>query len=144
MGTYQLKAVASKDGTSTTASNTFSIAKTAYVAPASEPAPEPTPATGLTESVVTDKISYMLGQNVQITARVLSNGSPVSGAVVDVRVARPNGSIQKLSATSGSDGVARLTHSIGWNRKEIGGYSLTAVAVKNGASVSATTGFQVR
>ena len=141
MGTYKLDAVVATGGTSVTASSTFSVSKTA-TSPAPAPAPEPAP-TGLSESVATDKSSYLLGQMVYISARVLSNGQPVSGAAVDVRVTRPNGSVNKLSATSGSDGYARVTHTVGFNKKEVGTYTLSAVVTKSGTSVTANAAFAV-
>ena len=108
------------------------------------PAPTPPPSTGgLTESVATDKSSYLLGQKVYISARVLSNGLPVSGAVVYVRVTRPNGSVNRLSATSGSDGFARVTHAVGTNNKEVGKYTLSAVATASSTSVTANAAFTV-
>ena len=93
--------------------------------------------------MATDKSSYLLGQMVYISARVLSNGQPVSGAAVDVRVTRPNGSVNKLSATSGSDGYARVTHTVGFNKKEVGTYTLSAVVTKSGTSVTANAAFAV-
>ena len=97
----------------------------------------------MTETVGTDKSSYLLSQKVYISARVLSNGLPVSGAVVDVRVTRPNGSVNKLTATSGSDGYARVTHAVGFNNKEVGKYSLSAVATSSSTSVTANAAFSV-
>ena len=136
IGTYKLDAVATSNGKTVTASNTFSVSKTAAT-----PAPAPT---GLTESVSTSQTSYTAGQTVSMSARVLLNGVAVSGAEVDFAATKPNGiDVVKLKATTGSDGYAHQSFVSGTGRSSIGTYALKAVATNSGKTATADSTFKV-
>jgi len=100
--------------------------------------------TTLTETVGTDKTSYLRAETVYMSARVLGNGAPVSGASVRFTVTLPNGSSSVLNATSGIDGYGRATLKLGKTKAAIGGYQLRADASSGSASASASSGFSVR
>ncbi len=102
------------------------------------------PAPGLTETVGTDKPSYIRGQTVYMSAKVLKNGSPVSGATVKFTATKPDGvTTIVMSTTSGADGFARRSFVSGTGGSSIGTYQLKAVASMDGTSVTATTSFKV-
>ncbi|MGH8077544.1 MAG: NEW3 domain-containing protein, partial [Lysobacter sp.] len=148
MGTYQLSALATSNGSSVTANSTFTVSKTATTpppAPSPEPTPEPTPApTGLVETVGTDKASYIGGQTVTMSARVLKNGVAVSGATVKFTATKPDGyTTIVMSTTTGSDGYARKSFNSGTGGSSMGTYQLKALATSSGTSVTATNSFKV-
>ncbi|MGH3999287.1 MAG: hypothetical protein ACRDTJ_17730, partial [Pseudonocardiaceae bacterium] len=148
MGTYQLSALATSNGSSVTANSTFTVSKTATTpppAPSPEPTPEPTPApTGLVETVGTDKASYIGGQTVNMSARVLKNGVAVSGATVKFTATKPDGyTTIVMSTTTGSDGYARKSFNSGTGGSSMGTYQLKALATSSGTSVTATNSFKV-
>ena len=98
----------------------------------------------LSNSVGTDKVSYLRGETVNASARVMSNGVPVAGAEVRFTLAKPDGSNAGFTVSSGSDGYARMTFKPGKSKSAIGNYTLKADASRNGASASATSAFSVR
>ncbi len=102
------------------------------------------PSGGLTESVGTDKTSYIAGQTVYMSARVLFNGVAVSGAAVKFTATKPNG-IDKIvmSTTTGSDGYARRSFASGTGPSSIGTYKLSAIATTSSSTVTANTSFSV-
>jgi hypothetical protein len=123
-------------GSSSAASGTHTVGTAASYAVA---AASITPA--LTETVGTDKGSYLRGQTVYMSARVLSGGVPASGVGVRFTVILPGGSSSLLAATSGSDGYARSTFKLGKGKAAIGSYQLRADASSGSASASASTSF---
>ena len=98
----------------------------------------------LTETVGTDKTVYLRGETIFMSARVLSNGTPVNGASVGFAITLPNGSATVLNATSGSDGYARATYKLGKGKNAIGSYQLRADARSGSATATASTGYSVR
>ena len=117
------------------------------VATSTTPPPPPPPSpttTGQTETVSTDKASYVRGATVQMTTRVLNNGQPVSGADAVFTVFRPNGSIAYRYVTTGSDGYARSSFIIGTSLSAIGSYDVEADATTANAGSSASLIFQVK
>jgi hypothetical protein len=110
------------------ASGTYSVATTSN-------------STAITETVGTDKTSYLRGQTVYMSARVLRSGVAVSGASVKFTVTLPGGTSTVLSATSGSDGYARGTYKLGKGKGAIGSYKLRADATSGSSTASANTGF---
>jgi hypothetical protein len=100
------------------------------------------PVTGtLTETVGTNKTSYLRGETVSMSARVLRNGVAVNGASVSFRITLPSGSVTTLTATSGSDGYARSTYKVSNGKSAIGNYSLRADATSSGSTATASTAF---
>ncbi|HEY0662067.1 MAG TPA: NEW3 domain-containing protein [Lysobacter sp.] len=98
----------------------------------------------LSSSVGTDKTSYLRGETVYLSARVLKSGAPVSGASVSFNVAMPGGTSVVLNATSGSDGFARSTFKLGKGKAAIGNYTARADASSGGATATASSGFSAR
>ena len=105
---------------------------------------------GLTETVGTDKTGYIGGQTVYMSARVLNNGQPVSGAAVKFTATKPNGIKIVMSATSGADGYARQSYVAGTKaqlerhlpargRRHHGGKSVTANSTYNVSTGGSTT-----
>jgi hypothetical protein len=113
------------------ASGTYSVATTT-----SSPA--------ITGTVGTDKTSYLRGQTVYMSARVLSSGMAVSGASVKFTVTLPNGSSSVLSATSGSDGYARGTYKLAKGKTAIGSYALRADASSGNSTATSSTAFSAQ
>jgi hypothetical protein len=98
----------------------------------------------LTVGTSTDKSSYAPGNAVKISTSVSGNGAPVSGASVSVAVTRPDGSIAKLSATTGASGVAAMTLRTK-KQDPTGTYGLGATAtVGDGVTGQASTSFNVQ
>lgn len=95
-------------------------------------------------SVGTDRASYLRGQTVYMSARVVKSGVPVAGANVDFITTLPGGTTVLLNATTGADGYARATYKLGKSKAAVGAYALNANAVFSGSSVSAGTGFSVK
>jgi hypothetical protein len=110
------------------ASGTYSVATTTTTA-------------AITETVGTDKTSYLRGQTVYMSARVLRSGVAVNGASVKFTVTLPGGTSTVLSATSGSDGYARGTYKLAKGKTAIGNYVLRADATSGSNTASANTGF---
>jgi hypothetical protein len=100
--------------------------------------------TTLTDTVATDKSSYLRAETVYLSSLVRSDGAPVAGASVKFTVSMPGGTSVVLNATSGSDGYARSTYKIGKGKTAVGNYSVRADASSNGASATASTGFSVK
>lgn len=98
----------------------------------------------LSGAVGTDKVTYARGETVYISARVLRDGTPVSGASVRFALTAPNGGITTFSASSGSDGYARATYKLGRGKAAIGGYALRADASSGGSTTSSSTAFSAR
>ena len=105
----------------------------------SAPAP---PSNTLTESVATDKTSYLRGETVYMSARVLQGGQPARGVRVVFTVTKPNGAVVNRKATSGSDGYARNALSLG-RRTATGTYQLLAVATSGSTQATANASFVV-
>ena len=97
----------------------------------------------LTETVGTDKTSYLRGQTVYMSALVRNNGVAVNGASVKFNVTAPGGSVMVLTAESGSDGYARADYKLGKGKGAIGSYAVRADATSGGNSASANTSFSV-
>jgi hypothetical protein len=98
----------------------------------------------LSDSVGTDKSSYVRGDTAAISALVKQNGVVLSGAVVTFTVTAPGGSATTLKATTGSDGYARMSYRTGKSRSAIGTYTVRADASASGGSATASTSFGVR
>lgn len=98
----------------------------------------------LAQTVGTDKSSYLRGETVYMSARVLSGGAPVAGASVKFTIASPGGAATVINASSGSDGFARATYKSGKGKAAIGSYGLRADASHAGASTTSTATFSVR
>jgi len=97
----------------------------------------------LTETVGTNKTSYLRAEIVSMSALVKNNGVPVSGASVKFTVTLPNGSTTVISATSGSDGYARGSYKLGKGKGAVGSYMLRADATSGSGTATASTGFSV-
>lgn len=104
-----------------------------------------TSATGtLTQSVGTDKASYLRGESVHMSALVKRGGVPVPNVTVKFSVTRPDGTSALMSATSGNDGFARAVHKLGKGKTAIGNYVLRADSSVGGDVASASSGFSVK
>jgi hypothetical protein len=100
--------------------------------------------TSITDSVATDKSSYLRGETVSMSARVLADGQPIGGASVRFTIILPSGSSSVLTATSGGDGYARSTFKLGKTKAVAGTYQLRADATAAGGNASASTAFSAR
>lgn len=97
----------------------------------------------LTGIVGTNKATYVRAEIVSLIALVKNNGVPVNGASVKFSVTLPNGSIAVVNATSGSDGYARSTYTLGKGKGAIGNYKLRADATSGSNTATANTTFNV-
>jgi len=104
----------------------------------------PPPAPALSDSVGTDKTSYLRGETVTMSARVLDNGSPAAGASVKFTLTQPGGGATTLTATSGSDGYARTSYKLGKAKSAVGTWQVRADASLSGASATSASSFGVR
>lgn len=98
----------------------------------------------LTETLGTDKASYLRGESVRMSARVLKGGAPVSGASVKFTISMPGGSATTITATTASDGYARATYKLGKGKGAVGAYQVRADASNAGATATASAAFDVR
>jgi hypothetical protein len=105
------------------------------------PPPPPPPSGTLSESVGTNKTTYLRGETVAMSALTLSNGVPVPGASVKFTLSTPGGGTTILNATSGSDGYARSSYKVGKSKSAIGSYGVRADASSGGGAASASTAF---
>lgn len=95
-------------------------------------------------TVSSSKSSYLRGETASFSASLSSGGSPVAGAAVKFTVTAPNGVATTLSATTGSDGIARASMKIGKAKSAIGSYGLRADATAPAGGTTATATFSVR
>jgi len=102
------------------------------------------PTNALSDSVGTDKTSYVRGDTAAISALVKSNGVALAGASVTFTVTAPAGSTTTLKATTGSDGYARMSYKTGKTKAAVGTYVVRAEASAAGGSASANASFGVR
>jgi uncharacterized membrane protein len=98
----------------------------------------------LSETVATDKASYLRGETVRMSALVKNNGVAVAGASVKFSVALPSGATTVISATSGSDGYARASYRTAKGKGAAGAYGVRADVSASGGSASASTTFSVQ
>ena len=92
----------------------------------------------------TNKTTYVKGETVYISVRVLRDGVPVTGGDVRTAVTLPNGSATNLAGVSGADGYVRHTLKLSKAKSAVGSYALRTSATASGATASATGGFSVR
>jgi len=94
----------------------------------------------LSESVATDKPSYLRGESVRMSAIVKRDGVAIAGVAVRFTVTLPGGGATALSAMTGADGFARATYKLGKGKSALGAYGLRADA----GTATAATSFSVR
>jgi hypothetical protein len=129
-GTYGIGVAASNTASGTAqASATYSVATAATAT--------------LSESVATDKTSYLRGDLVYMTAKVLSGGLPVSGASVSFRLSKADGSVAMLSGVSDSNGYARAKLRLNKQKDPVGTYQLAATATSGSRTANASAVFSV-
>jgi hypothetical protein len=97
----------------------------------------------LTESLGTNKTSYLAGEAVAMAARVLNNGVPVAGAYVTFTVTKPSGGTTALRGTTDANGYAHVSYATGKGKNVVGNYQVTADASSNGLTAKASTSFSV-
>ena len=98
----------------------------------------------LTTTAETSKPVYAAGETVTMTARVLDNGAPVSGAQVNFNALKPNGVNRViLNATTASNGVATTSFVSGTGSSSIGTYQLAVTATSGGVTAQAFASFVV-
>jgi hypothetical protein len=80
-----------------------------------------------------------------MSARVLNNGAPVTGAQVNFNALKPN-LVNRviLSAVTNSSGVATVSFVSGTGPSSIGTYQLTVTATSNGLTAQAFATFVVQ
>ena len=102
-------------------------------------------APSLSITVSTGQLSYVFGQTVNITVKVLSGTSPLSGSNVNITITKANGSQVTLSTTTGSNGVGTASYKV--KRKDPTGTYVVQASTSgtgNAATVGATTSFTVQ
>jgi hypothetical protein len=100
-------------------------------------------ASTLSGTVATNKASYARGETVYMSALVKKDGIVAAGASVKFTVTLPTGATAVVSATSGSDGLARATYRIAKGKGAAGNYGLRADAALGGGTSSASGTFRV-
>jgi hypothetical protein len=107
-------------------------------------------ASSLAVTASTDKTSYILPKSknglitATITTKVLSAGSPVSGAAVSVTVTDPAGKVATLSGSTGASGTVSLGYSMRTRTSTKGTYAVASKATVASMSSTATTSFLVQ
>ncbi|GAB3754995.1 galactose oxidase-like domain-containing protein [Lysobacter olei] len=103
---------------------------------------EPDPVLALTTGAA--KSEYLPGETVTLTAHLLLDGAPVSGALVNFDALKPNGINHVYrSATTDGSGNATATFVSGTGPSSIGTYQLTTRATSGTRSAEATGSFLV-
>jgi hypothetical protein len=99
-------------------------------------------------SAYTDATVYPTGGTVRLSASVLANGAPVSGATVTFTINRPSTgrrtSSTVVSAITGANGVATYSYKLNRKQDPVGVYSVAASASFNGIGATGSTSFEVR
>lgn len=107
-------------------------------------------ASSLAVTASSDKASYTLPKSkngivtATITTKVLSGGSAVSGAAVNVTVTDPAGRAATLSGTTGANGTVSLGYAMKSRTSTKGTYAVTSRATVASMSSTATTSFLVQ
>ncbi|RNF82024.1 galactose oxidase-like domain-containing protein [Montanilutibacter psychrotolerans] len=102
-------------------------------------------ASALTATAGTSKPVYVRGETVTMTARVLNNGAPVSGARVSFDALKPNLiNHVRLTAFTNSNGDASASFVSGTGPSSIGTYQLTALATSGSLTATAYASFVVQ
>ena len=99
--------------------------------------------TALTETVGTDKTTYIGGQKVYMSARVMKGSVAVAGVTVSFVTLKPNGTKNTQTATSDSNGYARASYLTSKSSSMRGTYQLTANAASSGQTATAKTSYTV-
>jgi hypothetical protein len=99
--------------------------------------------TALTETVGTDKTTYIGGQKVYMSARVMKGSVAVAGATVSFVTLKPNGTKNTQTATSDSSGYARASYLTSKSSSMRGTYQLTANVANSGQTATAKTSYTV-
>jgi hypothetical protein len=102
-------------------------------------------ASTLSTTAETSKAAYVRGETVTLTARVLNNGAPVTGAQVNFNALKPN-LVNRviLSAVTNNSGIATASFVSGTGPSSIGTYQLTVTATSSGLTAQAFTTFVVQ
>jgi hypothetical protein len=99
----------------------------------------------LSATAGSSKPTYVRGETVTMTARVLRNGVPVAGALVAFDALKPNLlNHVRGSATTDGNGNASVSFVSGTGSSSIGTYQLTATASSNGQTTQAFATFVVQ
>ncbi|QSX78973.1 NEW3 domain-containing protein [Agrilutibacter solisilvae] len=98
----------------------------------------------LSQTLGTDKLNYLRGETVYMSARITSAGVALNAASVKFTVSLPAGSPVVIMAVSGSDGYARATYRLAKGKSAAGNYGLRADATGNGATATTSTAFAVK
>ena len=97
------------NGTYTIGAGVSNTSATSYAVSASTAETIYTPAP-MSVSITTNQSSYNPGQKISTSVRVMSGTLAVSGASVTVNITKADGSVVKLNATTGSNGVATVSY----------------------------------
>ncbi|WP_457095288.1 galactose oxidase-like domain-containing protein [Lysobacter sp. P5_B9] len=99
----------------------------------------------LTATAGSSKPTYVRGETVTMTARVLRDGVPVADALVSFDALKPNLlNHVRGSATTDGNGNASVSFVSGTGSSSIGTYQLTATASSNGQTTQASATFVVQ
>jgi hypothetical protein len=90
----------------------------------------------------TDQSSYLKGQSVQISGRLLADGVPVSGTTVAFTITKADGKVVTASAVTDTTGLAMTSYLIK-KRDPRGTYGVRAQA-QDASGASASIGFSVQ
>jgi hypothetical protein len=100
--------------------------------------------TSLQVSDSTDKTVYSSNQTAAVSASVLGNGSPISGAAVTFTITKPNGKTFVSSTVSSANGSAALSYRFNKKQDPVGVYRVDVVGNFNGLLGSGSTSFSLR
>lgn len=103
-----------------------------------------TSSTTLSTSISSDKVSYVAGSTVTLSASATSGGMPLANANITFKVTKPNGAVITQTATTGSNGQAVYKLRLNKQKDPIGTYQASGTAAVNGSIASASTSFAVQ
>lgn len=86
---------------------------------------------------------YSRSQTAKVTSAVTAGGSPQAGASVTFTLTKPNGTSQKVTLETGSDGRAIFSYKFDRKRDPTGTYYVSVFASKSGYEGQAATSFLV-
>jgi hypothetical protein len=132
--------------TATAGSYTVGVtaANFAYPVQASATYPVMLGSSSLSTTVITDKTTYVAGDNVMSINTTMLGTQPLAGASVTFTITKPNGVTTTQTSTTDANGKAGYKWRLNRQKDPSGSYQVRTVATSQGKSVSATTSFTVR
>jgi uncharacterized protein YfaS (alpha-2-macroglobulin family) len=97
----------------------------------------------LVTSMSTNKTVYRRSDSVVMTAAVSAAGAPANKASVAFRIAKPNGAMVTVNATTNASGIASATYRLG-RKDPLGNWQVQQTVTHQGSTAGSTVHFAVQ